>query len=119
MTTMDFTEEWRDVWSEYRRFFEYFGMTELAACGVVCVVASRMDRPDLDRVADALKEFTIRAQERGVPVGGLPHALRRASIDVGDGLDAASRLFGTATEDIGVPGILLLIELVAPRERVS
>lgn len=105
-------EKLADVWSEYRQFFaHYYGITdERVAHSVVLLVSKRMARPDVDRVAEALKEFAIRAQERGVAESQVAGRL-----EAGRDLTHAGQLWGTAAEDLGLDALDLLVRLVRPR----
>lgn len=118
---MSIVGDWPDVWAEYQKLFGYFGLTdEKAAARVTFEVAARMPSPDVDRVADALKEFAVRAQERGVPVGSLRVELAKVKGSIEPtrgGLHRAATLFGTAAEDLGIAALRLLAELVVPSER--
>lgn len=108
---MSFDEEWPDVWSEYRRVFEALNLDEARA-------RAAMDQTDPDRSADALKEFIVRCQERGVPDDGLIAELMVAVAKLrGDGPGVqraarAARLFGCASEDLGGTRTLHLAERV-------
>ncbi len=117
---MSIKDDWPDVWSEYRQFFEYFALGEKKARAVVTLVAEGMAESDIDRVADALKEFSIRAQERGVPVSGLRAELAKIKGSLEPtlgGMTVAQRHFGTAAEDLGITALRTLAALVVPRER--
>lgn len=113
--------DWPDVWSEYRKFFACFGITDERVAAAVCLlVAKRMPRPDIDRVAEALKEFAVRAWERGVPDDGVALELARVKLSIEPSIAGMTRsvtLFGTPAEDLGIEALRLLAELVAPRER--
>lgn len=111
--------DWPDVWSEYRKFFACFGITDERVAAAVCLlVAKRMPRPDIDRVAEALKEFTVRAWERGVPDDGVALELARVKLSIEPrNHGRVAQLFGTPAEDLGIEALRLLAELVAPRER--
>lgn len=105
--------DWGDVWSEYRRFFVMLGLRdEDRARGVVSGLGG------MDRVADALKEFAVRCQERGVPDVRVLDELEHAAVKLtGDGPGVmrstrAAQLFGTAAEDLGGDRILLLAQRV-------
>ena len=102
-------EELADVWSEYRQFFaRYYGITdERIARSVVLLVAKRMARPDVDRVAEALKEFAIRALERGIAEGQVAERL-----EAGRDFTHAGQLWGTPAEDLGLDALDLLVRLV-------
>lgn len=120
MTKID--DDWPDVWSEYQRFFGYFELNEAKAREIVTLIAESMAQPDADRVADALKEFAVRAQARGVPVSGLRAELAKikGSLETSiGGFNMAARYFGTAAEDLGVAALRTLAALVVPgmRER--
>lgn len=106
------TDEWPDVWAEYSLFYgRFYGITsEVVAASVTLLVAQRMARPDLDRVAEALKEFAIRAQERGVPSSAVSRQLTSPR-----DLTEAGALFGTPAEDLGLDALDLLVTLVRPR----
>lgn len=118
---MSIVADWPDVWLEYQKIFGHFGLTsEKAAAEVVFEAAARMPSPDVDRVADALKEFAVRAQERGVPVSGLRVELARVKGSLESthgGMHRAATLFGTAAEDLGIAALRLLAERVVPSER--
>lgn len=113
--------DWSDVWSEYQRFFGHFALSEEKARAITTLIAESTNYGP-DRVADALKEFAVRAQERGVPVSGLRIELSKIKgsleISIG-GFDMAARNFGTAAEDLGVAALRTLAELVvlSVRER--
>ena len=93
---------WSDVWSEYRSVFTRLGLNEAGAKSTVCGWGV-----DPDRLAEALKEFTIRAYERGVKPENLRvellWALGRADRDPA----SAVSLFGTTAEVVGhvLPGL--------------
>lgn len=118
---MSIVDQWPDVWSEYQKFFGYFDVhDEDQAAMITFTVAWSMTQPSLDQAADAMKEFVIRAQERGVPIGGLRIEMARIRLslnpDVG-GMTVAQRNFGVAAEDVGIAGCRVLADLLAPRER--
>jgi len=116
MPAVDVTDEWRDLWSEYRMFFAYYKLDKTRAATVVYTIAARMARPNPDRVADALKEFALRAQQRDVPAHGLLRQLRRAICECGDSFEDCQRLFGVAAEDLGQQNCISLAEMVAAKE---
>lgn len=104
-------DDWSDVWSEYRKTYRQYGIThEAVALSVTSLVADRMARPDLDKVADALKEHAILAQCRGVPAVKVVDHLSSPR-----DMDHAVRLFGTAAEDLGLDALGLLVTLVGRR----
>ena len=112
-------DDWPDVWSEYRRFFGYFELSEEKARAIVTLVAEATNYGP-GRVADALKEFVVRAQERGVPVSGLRVELAKIKGSLTPslgGMTAATRHFGTAAEDLGITALRTLAALVAPSTR--
>ena len=112
MSTGTLMDGWPDIWSEYQLFYgRFYEITnEAVAASVTLLVAQRMPQPDMDRVAEALKEFAIRAQERGVVSSRVSATLRRPAT-----LDEATSLFGTPAEDLGLDALDLLVTLVAPR----
>lgn len=112
-------DDWSDVWSECQRFFGYFELSEEKARAITTLIAESTNYGP-DRVSDALKEFAVRAQERGVPVSGLRAELAKikGSLETSiGGFNVAARNFGTAAEDLGVTALRTLAELVVPSVR--
>lgn len=128
MTTED---EWRDIWLEYRSFWHRYRLTEDRVRTVITAALELVPdtvRDPADRCADALKEFVLRAADRGVHADGDPlltelwragRALETAGDQLGE-LNApyyAVRLFGTAAEDLGPDVCRRLAELVGADRR--
>jgi hypothetical protein len=87
---------WSDVWSEYRSVFTRLGLNKAGAKAAVCGWGV-----DPDLLADALKEFTVLADERGVKPENLRAELLWALGRVGRDPAAAVSLFGTSAEVVG------------------
>lgn len=99
---------WADLWAEYRPTFEKFGIENEDTARGVLDTALRM-RKAPERMAAALKEFAIRAVDKGVPdeSSALLDTLRAVteelrSRDPLTAISIAARAFGTASEDLGV-----------------
>lgn len=113
------TTDWQDVWSEYRRIFDLLGLDEHLAHQVVLTVAGPTGDPD--PVADALKEFVVRASERDVVDAqsvrcDLAYAAVAMCADNRLQREVrAVQLFGTAAEDLGAARCALLAQLVGAR----
>lgn len=107
MTAVLPADDWADAWSEYRRIFDQYGLDEDQAHGAALAAMHApgpgQHRRTVDRICDALKEFTVRAGERGLDLrAAIAYAVTRLS--AGEPLERhtwATQWFGTAAEDLG------------------